>query len=259
MIRIVETAHGRMIVDDRDFWIGGSLIHLGEYNATEAWVLRHYATPGTMVLDVGANLGAVAVPLARHVGAAGRVVAIEPQPSVYRLLCGNCAINDLHNVECINAAASSTHGAAMVTDELAREGDSEANTGGVEVRASGPGVCVPSRLIDSLVSDRWPVSLIKVDVEGHEPQAIAGAIGTIRRCRPAVYFEADRPSSAVSVALLQAEGYRLWWHRPPLYRACNHNDAPDPFGGDYRSINLLALPKGTPPAFSFLGDEVPRA
>ena len=60
--------------------------------------------PGDVVVDVGADIGALTVPLARAVGPAGRVLAFEPQPTVFQNLCANLALNDLLHVQAFNAA-----------------------------------------------------------------------------------------------------------------------------------------------------------
>lgn len=44
------------------------------------------------MLDVGAHMGATAVPFARATGFTGRVVALEPQLPVYLQLCANAAL-----------------------------------------------------------------------------------------------------------------------------------------------------------------------
>jgi FkbM family methyltransferase len=55
-------------------------------------------TPNALVVDVGANLGAFAVPLARHIkGRGGRLHAFEAQRMVYYQLCANLLLNGLDN------------------------------------------------------------------------------------------------------------------------------------------------------------------
>ena len=246
MIRIVETAHGRMMLDDREKWIAGSLLHLGEYNFAEEYCLHKYVVPGTVVVDAGANLGAVAVPLAHAVGPRGVVVAVEPQRSVYGLLEGNVALNSLRNVECHRAALGDSLGMVLVRDMLAV--DPDANTGGLDIREpADDGIPTPVVTVDSLVAGR-PCSLLKIDVEGMEPDVILGSVETIARCKPVVYLEVDRASWRESCALLLSAGYRIWSHHPPLYRSANFNEAEHPWGGgNYVSVNAIALHPSTHP------------
>ena len=59
-----------------------------DYNIEELKFLRAHLTPGGVFVDVGANVGTYALALARDVGAAGRVIAIEPHPVTHGWLGG---------------------------------------------------------------------------------------------------------------------------------------------------------------------------
>lgn len=58
-----------------------------------------------VVLDIGANLGSYAVPIASFIEKSnGRVYAFEPQRKIYNQLCGNIFVNDLDNLFAYNCA-----------------------------------------------------------------------------------------------------------------------------------------------------------
>jgi FkbM family methyltransferase len=62
----------------------------------EYWLTRHFAEvirPGDTVLDIGANLGYYTLLAADLVGSTGQVVAIEPNPEVFRRLSASIAVN----------------------------------------------------------------------------------------------------------------------------------------------------------------------
>ena len=62
------------------------------YNIEELDFLRAHVPPGGVFVDVGANVGTYALALARHVGAGGKVIAIEPHPvTLARLAFNNAA------------------------------------------------------------------------------------------------------------------------------------------------------------------------
>lgn len=245
MIKIADVRDGRMIVDDWDKWIAGSLIHLGEYVEAEAQVLRDYALPGTVAIDVGANIGATTLTLSRAVGAGGVVLAAEPQHLVWQLLVANVAVNKLRNVIPLNVAVGSEIGKIRVPDMLDDEGG-DGNTGGLELwRDHDQGRIVPLVTVDSIVQPGKRVSLIKVDVEGMEPAVLLGAKRTIEEHRPVVYFEADRENWQQAAAVLFELGYRIFRHRPPLFRADNFaGRATPPWEGNVVSFNALALHVG---------------
>ena len=77
------------------------------------------------------------------------------------------------------------------------------------VKAGVPGEKVPVVTIDSFGLAK--LRLLKIDVEGMERAVLAGARQTITRCRPYLYFEADRKERNPSLIALAFElGY------PPL-------------------------------------------
>src|SRR6187431_1619285 len=51
-----------------------------DYNVEELDFLRAHSAKGGVFVDVGANVGTYALALAQHVGARGKVIAIEPHP-----------------------------------------------------------------------------------------------------------------------------------------------------------------------------------
>lgn len=74
--------------------IGGNLFFSPQlYDREErAWITRHLPATGVFV-DVGANIGAYTLWAASHLGAQGRVVAIEADPTNFAGLCANVALN----------------------------------------------------------------------------------------------------------------------------------------------------------------------
>ena len=62
-----------------------------DYNLEELDFLRAHTPPGGVFVDVGANVGTYAMVLARHVGAGGKVIAIEPHPVTHARLAFNRA------------------------------------------------------------------------------------------------------------------------------------------------------------------------
>jgi hypothetical protein len=73
---------------------------------------------------------------------------------------------------------------------------------------------------------------------------VAGVKATLARCHPILYVENDRAEkSEALVALLQEDGYRMWWHTPSLYNPANFLGNPQNVFGNVASFNMLCLPR----------------
>ncbi len=136
--------------------------------------LQRWVTPGQTVVDIGANIGYFTAHMARRVGPGGEVHAFEPEPANYALLVANMAANGLQQVRVHRVALGDRDGTATLHT-------SDFNGGMHRLYDSllcrGPAVEVPLRRLDDLVVP-GTVALIKIDIEGWEPVALAGA----RRC-----------------------------------------------------------------------------
>jgi hypothetical protein len=97
--RIVEGRHGRFACLAGDTTIARAIETSGGFAEGEVGILTALTKPGDTVVDVGANIGAMAVPLARRVGPSGRVIAFEPMPPTFLCLCANAVLNDLPWIE----------------------------------------------------------------------------------------------------------------------------------------------------------------
>jgi len=81
----------------------------------EIWAFRKYeyfgfcVAPRDVVVDIGANIGTFSV-YAATIGRSSRVIAFEPHPENYALLCRNVEANNLCKVECVNAGVAGERG-----------------------------------------------------------------------------------------------------------------------------------------------------
>lgn len=222
---LVRTRHGVMLFSRTDSVVGRSLDYYGEYFEQEAALFRQCLRPGDTAVDVGANIGAHTVALARAVGPAGRVLAFEPVWQNYQLLCANLALNGLSWVDGLLAAAGSR-------DDLLHLGDvdttAEGNFGALSLDALPGERPVPLHRLDSVVRQER-VRLIKIDVEGMEAEVLDGARALIARSRPALYVENDRPDKSRALILrLQELGYACHWYLPAFHNPANANGRTEP-------------------------------
>jgi FkbM family methyltransferase len=182
----------RLYVDLADTAIGLGVLD-GDYEREErAWLIEQ-SRPGDVVLDVGANIGYFTVLLAASVGPSGRVFAYEPHPSNADLIARSVKENGQEAVVTVRrVAVGQSEGElelAFVPEERAT------NSGGAFLLAAGmapPRGHRTTRVpVVALDQEELPgrVTLIKIDIEGGEPQALRGARRLLARDRPKVLAE----------------------------------------------------------------------
>jgi len=234
-----ECRHGKMIYLKRDQYIGRSLDLYGEFSAFEGNIFSHWLRPGQCVVEVGSNIGAHTLHLAKLVGPQGTVYAFEPQRLLFQLLCANVSLNEAFNVQTHHAALGRETGTIRVP---ALDYSAELNFGGVSLTSSKRGEPVPLLKMDSLSVREF--HFLKIDVEGMEADVIEGARSSIGKYRPVLYVENDRKeNSEALIRLIEELGYDMWWHLPPLFNPGNFAGNPDNAFGRILSVNLLCLPK----------------
>ena len=141
---------------------------------------------GSLVVDIGANLGEYTALAARATGKQGRVVAYEPNPLVRERLVRNIKVNNLENVEVSPLALGSEDGEAIL-----RVPSDESGLGTLRAGVSGTEYHVQTRRLDTVLSeaDKRRVAMVKVDVEGLELQVFHGAQETLETARPMILYE----------------------------------------------------------------------
>lgn len=164
--------------------------------------LAQWIAADDWVLDVGANLGHYTARLAALVGERGRVLAFEPVPDTFECLAANVRRLGLHNVSLFNAAVCDRWGVVWMTIPTFASG--WPNPYEAHIGASPGAVPVLGLAIDSLAIP-GPVTLVKIDVEGHELGALRGMRALLERDRPTLIVETF---SAEVDAWLGDLGYR---------------------------------------------------
>lgn len=238
IVKTYQTRSGPMFALRTDYYMTRALELYGEYGPAEWRLLQQIIKPGMAVVEVGANMGTHSVDMARAC-APGPFYAFEPQPRIFQVLCANLAISDVGNAFAYPEGCGEEEGVAVVP--LLDYGQT-GNFGGLSLQVDGtPGIRVRIRTLDSL--DLAACGLIKIDVEGFEPQVLRGARETIARCRPILYVENDRAAQQQEVISLIAEmGYRLYWHLPPLFDPGNFKGVQENIFPGIVSVNMLCLP-----------------
>ncbi len=177
-------------------------------------LLKREAKPDWVTLDIGANVGAVTLALARFTAPTGRVHSFEPGPPNLLRLRANLALNPelAARITVHPAGVGETPGELQWQEETG-------NPGNAVLGNSGTHAVPVITLDDFTVQQGLPrLDFIKVDVEGMELSVFRGARHSLRQFRPLVYFETlDRygdehggKNFALIEQLLGGEcGYRL--------------------------------------------------
>ena len=179
-----HTAHGTMILLKHDKYISRSLKLYGEWSGEEVDVFRQLLRPGDTALDIGANIGAMSVPLAHIVGKEGMVHAFEPLRVVFQVLSANALLSALPQLRPCHAAIGERQGSMPIpTLDYSRTN----NYGSIPIDLDGSWAKEsPDRLPDSSI-EHVPIKtidaleipnchFIKIDVEGAEMSVLRGAI-----------------------------------------------------------------------------------
>jgi FkbM family methyltransferase len=156
--------------------------------------LQKLARPGMNAVDVGANVGAHALHLARLVGPSGSVMAFEPTAFAVRKLRANLAENPALSPrvdvrQCLLVAESGVAVQQAIASSWPVDGrrPDDAALGSVSMSTEG---AVAATLDDVLqASGDRSIHLIKMDVDGHELEVLRGGRRVFQRDRPALVME----------------------------------------------------------------------
>ena len=239
-LRLRPTKLGWMFFMPSDDIIGKSFDLFGEYSAMEEALIKKFFQPGWTVVDVGANIGGLTLPMANAVGPTGQVIAFEPQLVVFNLLVANVFVNGYFNVDCRRQALGREKSTVQIP---VFNYNHIQNYGAVGKDHWGKGVDTELLALDML--NLRDLHFLKVDVEGMEQDVLIGAKETITRCRPLMFVEADREGVAdETIRLIKSFNYTPYWYINFVYNEQNYfKNSENPFGG-MCSFNLFCLPNG---------------
>lgn len=167
--------------------------------------------PGSVVWDIGANLGLFTFAAAVAAGPSGYVLSVEPDTALVQLLRRSAALNRGHApVDVLPTAVADSSGVGRF--HIARRNRSTSHLDGFGTTQTG-GIrtteIVPTVTLDWL-TERFPMPhLIKVDVEAAESEVLAGG-PTVLRSLPTIICEVAGRNSARVAEVLSSYGYNLY-------------------------------------------------
>lgn len=170
------------------------------YEPDAVAVIDSLVGEGDTCLDIGANVGALTLAMARRVGRTGKVYAFEPGPLTYPRLARNVALNASirDTVVALQLGVSDKEGTLYWNEEPDNRGNATL------LQPSGAPVRVVT--VDGYFADEplRRLTFVKIDVEGMEYEVLSGGRATWHAHRPVIYLETLRDfESARGAPLLE--------------------------------------------------------
>ena len=197
-IQTVNTMYGTVKYNNKDCWIK-NVLETGHLYGEKLVLhnLHNYISKSKVILDIGAHIGCHSL-LYAHLNTKAKIYSFELQTHMYKLLKDNILNNGIDNVEVFNCAIGDSMKmisvANVITDglnpyeEYSYDSDKEYNFGGVSI---GHGTEEHLMItIDSL--NLTDCDFIKIDVEGFEYFVLVGAIKTLVKFKPVIFFESNQ-------------------------------------------------------------------
>lgn len=156
-------------------------------------VLYDSVKPGMTVIDIGANIGATTLSLAKRVMPHGKVFSFEPSPYNYQCASDNVSLNNFGNIKLVNQGLGKEKATAFLYNV-------NTNNRGMQrlLKETGENSTYEKSAVNIDTLDSSMVSfsisapsLIKIDVEGYEYNVLQGGKETIMKHRPALFIELD--------------------------------------------------------------------
>lgn len=228
-------------------------IYLGVYEVETLDALSRVIKPGYVALDIGANIGALTLPMAKYVGSSGKVIAFEPTAWAFEKLQRNVLLNPTLSKK-IKLENTMLLESSQVTPNLVYSSWSLSEKEDEKTHPKHKGRLMPTDGANAISLDEYveenslgKVDLIKLDVDGYELAVLEGAKHLLSRDRPhlileiAPHLQEEREGLSELLAKLKNLNYRL---------VNLKSDSPLPFDSEKLgkicpkngSINVLVVP-----------------
>lgn len=181
---------------------------LGTFEPHVVEAMQAHVRPGSVVYDIGANVGYHTLVLAGLVGAAGCVVAVEPSPVDRPALEATLRLNGLSASDHVRVVATALAEQTGAVEFATFSYSGIGRIAGEREPADATIQTVQATTLDRLILDEGypPPDFLKLDVEGAELRALLGGMQVIKAYRPVILCEVrwattDQPIRTVLGAL----------------------------------------------------------
>jgi FkbM family methyltransferase len=194
LVTVDDTIYGKFTCFSEDRHICNSIRNTKSWELSLSQEIEKYYKPESIFIDIGANYGVHSIYIANKIknsNDSGKVYAFEIQPKIYNLFLKNIKDNNLESIIVpIFNGLGDTH---SITDLIIpKDYDLHENPGGISLlnkkfTQSDDKIMTSIIKLDSLNLNN--ISIIKIDVESFEIEALSGALETINRNKPAIILE----------------------------------------------------------------------
>jgi FkbM family methyltransferase len=240
--------------------------HAGFEYTTRAFFDAHLK-PGDIFVDIGAHIGTYSLAAATLYPGALKVIAVEAHPLNAMTMMRQLALNGLQlDVELVSAAAGARSGLGKLWP-YSTMGNFVSAERPADAPEDNPPLTVPIIPVDMLFAEREDIAdgriFLKVDVEGYEPEVIAGAEALLASGRVAAvvfeksdFYATEERWSAFEgmIERFERHGYTIRWF-PHVHIPC----VLMPWVPGNEAGNLIAVAPGFVPQPYYDGPYAPYA
>lgn len=159
------------------------IVHSGWWETDNQYIMQKFIPKDGVCVDVGANIGALAIPMATL---AKKVYAFEAGPQIYSMLKSNIVSNNINNIEAINVAVSNKKDVVYFHHNTGNVGGSYVTTDNDATTSYS----VPAIRFDTWAKQELQrLDFVKCDIEAFEVKFLKGAKQTFKKYKPIMLIE----------------------------------------------------------------------
>lgn len=144
------------------------------------------------IIHAGTFFGDFLPAISKSLNLNSKIWAFEPNPESYRCTQITIIINAIDNVELLQAGLGETTSTTKILIKD-KKGVSLGGSSTIVEKPDKNGILEEIKIvaIDNVIPIERKISILQLDIEGYEQQALMGALQTIKRCRPILILEDD--------------------------------------------------------------------
>lgn len=238
-LTLCNTRHGPMMVARNDRSIGLSLQQCGHWAQGLLDLALAEIQTGDTVIEVGSGYGEHAIPIQDKLGVRGKLVAIEPNPVLFKLLSANLVMNQhLDTLPVHSAVADQACTVAVLTANLTMP----CYLARISLAHSKDQLAAPVKAltIDELGLNQ--LNLLKINTNGFDAQVLKGALETCRRLKPVVLVAGELLNLPALTQWAGDAGYEMAEYRLPCHSETDLNSHPDLWNPELHCLVLRPKP-----------------